>query len=48
MKICNICGAEKSFKEFNKDGASEHPSVVNSLDNLRPLWALENLKRKRK
>jgi hypothetical protein len=35
----------KPVSSFNK---TTHPSVVNGLNNLQPLWALENLKKSNK
>ena len=42
MKKCKKCGIEKELINFNilkiaKDG------LVNSLSNLQPLWAKDNL-----
>jgi hypothetical protein len=33
----------KMVSDFDKE---THPSIVNSLDNLRPLWASDNCSRK--
>lgn len=42
MQTCKCCSVEKNLSKFSK---TDDISVINSLDNLQPMWSYENLKK---
>jgi len=46
--ICKKCISDNNIKPVSSFDKSEKMCIINSLDNLQPLWALDNLKKSNK
>jgi len=46
-KVCSKCGEPKSLEEFHHDKRGKHSEFKDcwSLDNLQPLFAIDNLRK---